>query len=126
MNELERTPSQDEQDACPPYTELDATNTPPTPEIVDHEALGIDFAVVDVSGPDGDTRARVADDGTIDMWLNLDGEKPLPPLPKPFLPPPRRRVRAPPVDTPDCPPLNIAIFVVGSRGELRPNESDAR
>ncbi|KLT46416.1 UDP-Glycosyltransferase/glycogen phosphorylase [Cutaneotrichosporon oleaginosum] len=116
MNDLERT----SDDECPPYREAETPTpeTPPTPDIVDHEALGIDFAEVDVSGPDGETRARVAQDGTIDMWLTVDADKPLPPVPS-YPPPPRRQITPPSNDT-ECPPLNIVIFVVGSRGDVQP------
>ncbi|BEI85719.1 hypothetical protein CcaverHIS002_0600060 [Cutaneotrichosporon cavernicola] len=113
MNELERT----SQDESPPYPKSETPYSPSTPEIVDHEALGIDFAEVGVSGPDGDTRARVADNGMIDMWLTVDVDKPLPQLP--LLAPPRR-VRPLSVNVTDCPRLNIVIFVVGSRGDVQP------
>lgn len=51
----------------------------------------------------------------MDLWLDLT--KPLPELP--VIPPPKRETSdfAPQLD---CPPLNIVIFVVGSRGDVQP------
>jgi hypothetical protein len=69
---------------------------------------------IEVSGPGADTRAHMGADGTVDMWLDL--KKPLPKMPAP----PQRQVTAAPEASGECPPLNIVIFVVGSRGEYRP------
>lgn len=74
-----------------------------------------DFADLEVSGPGAASRAAVVADGTVSVWLDV--KKELPDLPQLLVPP--RRIPEVAVDInggTDCPPLNIVIFVVGSRG----------
>lgn len=123
MNNREARDAKREAEECPSYEELEAQH----PGLFDHEGAGVggyshasfansrDFAELDVSGPDANTVARVATDGKIDMWLDV--KKPLPALPSIQVSRPDPRPPAPPIEDTDCPPLNIVIFVVGSRGE---------
>jgi sterol 3beta-glucosyltransferase len=69
------------------------------------------------SGPGMDTRAELDEGGRIDLWMDLKHKLPsgAADLPEDYAVP----IQEYAVDkhTTDCPPLNIVIFLVGSRGE---------
>jgi sterol 3beta-glucosyltransferase len=69
------------------------------------------------SGPGMDTRAELDEGGRIDLWMDLKHELPsgAADLPEDYAVP----IQEYAVDkhATDCPPLNIVIFLVGSRGE---------
>lgn len=82
-------------------------------------APSLNTAMEDRGGVDGSssglqTHASVDAEGRVNIWLNMP-EKQLPPLP-----PPTKRVNADPRGGADCPPMNIVIFIVGSRGDVQP------
>ncbi|KAK4687648.1 hypothetical protein P7C73_g2470, partial [Tremellales sp. Uapishka_1] len=77
----------------------------------------IDFADFSSSGPGLDSRAKLDENGMINIWVDL--KKPLPDLPKDYA----RPVKEYAVDSKGsgkCPPLNIVIFITGSRGDVQP------
>ncbi|WWC91963.1 uncharacterized protein L201_006916 [Kwoniella dendrophila CBS 6074] len=77
----------------------------------------IDYANFTSDGPGLDSRAVLDDMGMINIWVDL--KKPLPDLPKDYA----RPVKEYAVDRRKgvkCPPLNIVIFIVGSRGDVQP------
>jgi hypothetical protein len=89
-----------------------------------HVADQSDFAKFTSSGPGLDSRALLDESGMINIWVDL--KKPLPDLPKDYA----QSVREYAVDTKasdTCPPLNVVIFIVGSRGQSAhqstPNET---
>ncbi|KAK8853459.1 hypothetical protein IAR55_004166 [Kwoniella newhampshirensis] len=77
----------------------------------------IDYANFSSDGPGLDSRAVLDDTGMINIWVDL--KKPLPDLPQDYA----RPVKEYAVDTKtssECPPLNIVIFITGSRGDVQP------
>ena len=72
-----------------------------------------DYADWSGAGPGLDSRAKVAEDGTINIWVDL--KKALPDLPKDYARPVKEWATDPERSA-DCPLLNIVIFIVGSRG----------
>lgn len=74
-----------------------------------------DYADWSKSGPGLSSRANLTDDGTISIWVDL--KKALPDLPKDYARPVKEWATDP-TKSDDCPPLNIVIFIVGSRGGL--------
>jgi hypothetical protein len=78
------------------------------------------------SGPGMDTRAELDEGGRIDLWMDLkhkltDGNVDLPENYAPDI-----KEYAVDKHATDCPPLNIVIFLVGSRGESRATEGYLR
>ncbi|WRT69975.1 uncharacterized protein IL334_006966 [Kwoniella shivajii] len=77
----------------------------------------IDFTHFTSDGPGLDSKAILDEMGMINISVNL--KKPLPDLPKDYA----RPVKEYAIDTRKgvkCPPLNIVIFIVGSRGDVQP------
>ncbi|WWC72266.1 uncharacterized protein I206_106228 [Kwoniella pini CBS 10737] len=77
----------------------------------------IDYANFSSDGPGLDSKAILDEMGMINIWVDL--KKPLPDLPKDYA----RPVKEFAVDRRKgvkCPPLNIVIFIVGSRGDVQP------
>ncbi|OCF77518.1 hypothetical protein I204_01506 [Kwoniella mangroviensis CBS 8886] len=77
----------------------------------------IDYANFTSDGPGLDSKAVLDDMGMINIWVDL--KKPLPDLPKDYA----RAVKEYAVDRRKgvkCSPLNIVIFIVGSRGDVQP------
>ncbi|OCF44519.1 hypothetical protein I317_01591 [Kwoniella heveanensis CBS 569] len=88
-------------------------DAPPPPYWKDES----DPAQVSASGPGMTSHAAVDDAGQVDITLKL--HRKLPELPASF----SRHVKEYGVDPKDwmkCPPLNIVIFIVGSRGDVQP------
>lgn len=81
-------------------------------ELPTHTILIADHSKYHAEGAGFDSVAQVNSQGQVDLWLDLS--KPLPPLP--LIPPPSRKHTLEDAGQLDCPPLNIVIFVVGSRG----------
>nr|XP_019043873.1 hypothetical protein I302_07144 [Kwoniella bestiolae CBS 10118]OCF22803.1 hypothetical protein I302_07144 [Kwoniella bestiolae CBS 10118] len=77
----------------------------------------IDYTNFTSDGPGLDSKAVLDEMGMINIWVDL--KKPLPDLPKDYA----RAVKEYAVDRRKgvkCPPLNIVIFIVGSRGDVQP------
>lgn len=72
-----------------------------------------DYADFRKDGPGLESRASLDDMGMINIWVDL--KKALPDLPKDYAVP-VEEYAIDPVGSKDCPPLNIVIFIVGSRG----------
>jgi sterol 3beta-glucosyltransferase len=72
---------------------------------------------ISTSGPGMDTRAELDEGGRIDLWMDLKSKlaKGAADLPEDYA----VNIEEYAVDknARDCPPLNIVIFLVGSRGE---------
>ncbi|WVF67356.1 hypothetical protein IAT40_002111 [Kwoniella sp. CBS 6097] len=87
---------------------------PPPPYLKNESG---DPARVTASGPGMTSHAAVDDAGQVDITLQL--HRKLPELPTSF----SRHVKEHGVDLKDwmkCPPLNVVIFIVGSRGDVQP------
>jgi len=74
---------------------------------------GSDYADFTKNGPGLESRASLDDEGMINVWVDL--KKVLPDLPTDYARP-VKEYAVDPVGSKDCPPLNIVIFIVGSRG----------
>ncbi|WVQ94954.1 hypothetical protein IAU59_002044 [Kwoniella sp. CBS 9459] len=95
------------------HGQSDAETLPPPPYLKDAS----DPSTVSAAGPGMTSHAAVDDAGQVDITLRL--HRKLPELPASF----SRNVREHGVDLKDwskCPPLNIVIFIVGSRGDVQP------
>lgn len=122
----------------PPYTDIDIVSPVSTLEgasppdnspssgfscycccsCLPYRALTPDFHSVTEAGPGGRARTAVKADGTLDIWVDLKGD-----VKERFLHDDLPEDHAPEVVEyavdrrgGECPPLNIVIFLVGSRG----------
>ncbi|WVQ94968.1 hypothetical protein IAU59_002059 [Kwoniella sp. CBS 9459] len=77
----------------------------------------LDYANYAADGPGLDSRAELDHTGMINIWVNL--KKPLPDLPQDYARPVKEYAVDAKTST-QCPPLNIVIFIVGSRGDVQP------
>ncbi|WVF67372.1 hypothetical protein IAT40_002127 [Kwoniella sp. CBS 6097] len=77
----------------------------------------VDYANYAADGPGLDSRAELDQMGMINIWVNL--KKPLPDLPQDYARPVKEYAVDEKTST-QCPPLNIVIFIVGSRGDVQP------
>ncbi|WVR09698.1 hypothetical protein IAU60_006774 [Kwoniella sp. DSM 27419] len=93
--------------AGPSYSAAPPAYSPAAPE--DHDADG--------PSPDMSTFAQVDEYGKVDISLKV--HKALPNLPS-EAPAPVREVDVDPASWNDCPPLDIVIMIVGSRGDVQP------
>jgi sterol 3beta-glucosyltransferase len=73
----------------------------------------IDYADFHRDGPNLESKASLTDEGMINIWVNLRNQ--VPDLPKDYARP-VQEYAVDPVGALDCPPLNVVIFIVGSRG----------
>lgn len=76
----------------------------------------LDYADWSKDGPSLSSRAKMEEDGMINIWVDL--KRSLPDLPKDYARPVKEWATDP-IGAKDCPPLCIVIFIVGSRGESR-------
>ncbi|OCF44536.1 hypothetical protein I317_01608 [Kwoniella heveanensis CBS 569] len=77
----------------------------------------LDYASYAADGPGLDSKAELDQMGMINIWVNL--KKPLPDLPQDYARPVKEYAVDEKTST-QCPPLNIVIFIVGSRGDVQP------
>jgi hypothetical protein len=76
--------------------------------------MHLDYADWTKSGPGLDSKASMDEEGMINIWVDM--KKVMPDLPKDYARP-VKEWGTDPATSEDCPPLNIVIFIVGSRGE---------
>jgi hypothetical protein len=74
----------------------------------------LDYADWTKTGPGLDSKASMDEEGMINIWVDM--KKVMPDLPKDYARP-VKEWGTDPATSEDCPPLNIVIFIVGSRGE---------
>ncbi|WVR09693.1 hypothetical protein IAU60_006768 [Kwoniella sp. DSM 27419] len=77
----------------------------------------LDYANYSSDGPGLDSKAELDDMGMINIWVNM--KKPLPDLPDDYARP-VKEYAVDATDSQECPPLNIVVFIVGSRGDVQP------
>lgn len=94
------------------------------PQIGEHTDLGsaccysrlmVDYTDFTEEGPGLSSRAAMTDEGMINIWVDL--KQSVPDLHKDYAVP-VKEYGTDPSGGEDCPPLNIVIFIVGSRGEI--------